>query len=105
MREEDPSGAPGGEERAYAIAKIAGINLWQAYRRSTGPTAAQPCPQPWTGPTYNFDLTARHVLPALIRKFHDAKAEGARRFTIWARARRGGSSCVVYYLLRRLPAT
>ncbi len=60
----------------YAIAKIAGIKLCQAYRRQYGRHYISVMPCNLYGPNDNFDLTTSHVLPALIRKFHEAKEEG-----------------------------
>jgi GDP-L-fucose synthase len=57
----------------YAIAKIAGIKLCQAYRRQYGCDFISAMPTNLYGPGDNFDLTSSHVLPALMRKFHDAK--------------------------------
>ncbi len=68
---------------SYAIAKIAGIKLCQAYRRQYGCDFISAMPTNLYGPNDNFDLNASHVLPALIRKFHDAKAEGRREVVIW----------------------
>src|SRR5688500_1302569 len=68
---------------AYAIAKIAGIKLCQAYRRQYGDDFISAMPTNLYGPNDNFDLTSSHVLPALIRKFHDAKESGAREAEIW----------------------
>ncbi|MFN7941377.1 MAG: GDP-L-fucose synthase [Thermoanaerobaculia bacterium] len=67
----------------YAIAKIAGIKLCQAYRRQYGCDFISAMPTNLYGPNDNFDLQSSHVLPAMIRKFHDAKAEGRRAVTIW----------------------
>jgi GDP-L-fucose synthase len=61
----------------YAIAKIAGIKLCQAYRRQYGCDFISAMPTNLYGPGDNFDLTSSHVIPALIRKFHDAKAGAA----------------------------
>ena len=58
---------------SYAIAKIAGIKLCQAYRRQYGCDFISAMPTNLYGPNDNFDLTSSHVLPAMIRKFHDAK--------------------------------
>ena len=68
---------------AYAVAKIAGIAMVQSYRRQYGFRGI--CAQPTNlfGPHDNFDLTSSHVLPALLRKFHEAKAAGAPTVTIW----------------------
>jgi GDP-L-fucose synthase len=68
---------------AYAIAKIAGIKLCQAYRTQYGDDFVSAMPTNLYGPNDNFDLTASHVLPAMIRKFHDAKAAGTREVVIW----------------------
>jgi GDP-L-fucose synthase len=68
---------------AYAIAKIAGIKLCQAYRRQFGSRFISAMPTNLYGPGDNFDLESSHVLPAMIRKFHDAKLSGAPSVTIW----------------------
>ena len=68
---------------AYAIAKIAGIKLCQAYRTQYGDDFISAMPTNLYGPNDNFDLTASHVLPAMIRKFHDAKISGTRDVIIW----------------------
>jgi len=68
---------------SYAIAKIAGIKLCQAYRAQYGDDFVSAMPTNLYGPNDNFDLTASHVLPAMIRKFHDAKAGGTREVSIW----------------------
>jgi len=68
---------------AYAIAKIAGIKLCQAYRRQYGCDFISAMPTNLYGPGDNFDLASSHVLPALIRKFHDAKAAGRGEVVIW----------------------
>ncbi|MCX7898550.1 MAG: NAD-dependent epimerase/dehydratase family protein, partial [Methylocystis sp.] len=62
----------------YAIAKIAGIMTCQAYRRQHGRRYISVMPCNLYGPNDNFDLETSHVLPALIRKFHQAKVDGAR---------------------------
>jgi GDP-L-fucose synthase len=67
----------------YAIAKIAGIKLCQAYRRQYGANFISAMPTNLYGPYDNFDLASSHVLPALIRKFHDARAAGVRQVAIW----------------------
>ena len=67
----------------YAIAKIAGLKLAQAYRRQHGCDFVSAMPTNLYGPGDNFDLTSSHVLPALIRKAHEAKAAGAASFQIW----------------------
>jgi GDP-L-fucose synthase len=68
---------------AYAIAKIAGIKLCQAYRTQYGADFISAMPTNLYGPFDNFDLNASHVLPAMIRKFHDARVAGAREVVIW----------------------
>ena len=68
---------------AYAIAKIAGIKLCQAYRTQYGSDFISAMPTNLYGPNDNFDLASSHVLPAMIRKFHDAKEEGRTEVTIW----------------------
>ena len=67
----------------YAIAKIAGIKLAQAYRRQHGRDFISAMPTNLYGPGDNFDLASSHVLPALIRKAHDAKVAGADSIEIW----------------------
>jgi len=67
----------------YAVAKIAGIKLCQAYRRQYGCNFISAMPTNLYGPHDNFDLTSSHVLPALIRKFHDAKRAGVPDVTVW----------------------
>jgi GDP-L-fucose synthase len=68
---------------AYAIAKIAGIMHVQAVRRQHGLRWISAMPTNLYGPNDNFDLTSSHVLPALIRRFHDAKAEGTSEVVLW----------------------
>lgn len=67
----------------YAIAKIAGIKLAQAYRRQHGANFISAMPTNLYGPGDNFDLNTSHVAPALIRKAHEAKLAGAESFEIW----------------------
>lgn len=67
----------------YAIAKIAGIKLCQAYRRQYGADFVSAMPANLYGPGDNFDLTTSHVLPALIRKVHEAKLRGDPEIVIW----------------------
>jgi GDP-L-fucose synthase len=67
----------------YAIAKIAGIKLCQAFRRQYGCDFISAMPTNMYGPNDNFDLQSSHVLPALIRKFHDAKQTSAPSVTCW----------------------
>jgi GDP-L-fucose synthase len=67
----------------YAIAKIAGIKLCQSYNREYGTRFICAMPTNLYGPNDNFDTTSSHVLPALLRKFHEAKLEGAASVAIW----------------------
>ena len=67
----------------YAIAKIAGIKLCQAYRQQYRRDFISAMPTNLYGPNDNFDLTSSHVLPALIRKFHDAKVTDSDTVEIW----------------------
>ncbi|KQR80214.1 GDP-L-fucose synthase [Sphingomonas sp. Leaf343] len=67
----------------YAIAKIAGIKLAQAYRRQHGRDFISAMPTNLYGPGDNFDLKSSHVLPAIIRKAHQAKRDGAETIEIW----------------------
>jgi len=68
---------------SYAIAKIAGIKLCEAYRRQYGDNFISAMPTNLYGPNDNFDLTSSHVLPALIRKFHEAKMAGHDDVVVW----------------------
>jgi GDP-L-fucose synthase len=84
MKEEDLlSGLLEPTNEPYAIAKIAGIKLCQAYRNQYGCDFISAMPTNLYGPNDNFDLTSSHVLPALVRKFHDAKVEGRSEVAIW----------------------
>ena len=67
----------------YAIAKIAGIKLCEAYRRQYGCDFISAMPTNLYGPHDNFDLESSHVLPAMIRKFHDARIAGQKEVVIW----------------------
>jgi GDP-L-fucose synthase len=67
----------------YAVAKIAGIKMCQAYRRQYGSDFISAMPTNIYGPNDNYDLQGSHVLPALIRKFHEAKAANASTITCW----------------------
>jgi GDP-L-fucose synthase len=68
---------------AYAIAKIAGLKLAQAYRAQHGFPAIALMPTNLYGPGDNFDLESSHVLPAMIRRFHEARLAGAPAVTLW----------------------
>ena len=67
----------------YAIAKIAGIKLCDAYRSQYGCNFISVMPTNLYGPNDNYDLNNSHVLPALIRKFHEAKKSGAKEIVMW----------------------
>lgn len=67
----------------YAVAKIAGIKLCQAYRRQYGCNFISAMPTNLYGPNDNFDLESSHVLPAMIRRFHDAKESGVDEVEVW----------------------
>lgn len=67
----------------YAIAKIAGLKMCQAYRRQYDFPAISLMPTNLYGPNDNFDLSSSHVLPALLRKFHEAKLAGAPDVVVW----------------------
>jgi GDP-L-fucose synthase len=67
----------------YAIAKIAGIKLCQAYRRQYGRDFISAMPTNLYGPGDSYDLETSHVIPALLRKAHEAKLSGAPSFTVW----------------------
>ena len=77
------SGALEPTNESYAIAKIAGIKLCQAYRKQYGDDFISAMPTNLYGPNDNFDLTSSHVLPALMRKFHDAKEDGRDEVVVW----------------------
>ena len=67
----------------YAVAKIAGIKMAQAYRKQHGFNAISLMPTNLYGPGDRFDPASSHVLPALIRKFHEAKTEGSQEVVLW----------------------
>ncbi len=67
----------------YAIAKIAGIKMCEAYRDQYGCNFISAMPTNLYGPNDNYDLNNSHVLPALIRKFHEAKVEGKKEVVVW----------------------
>ncbi len=73
----EPTNAP------YAIAKISGLQLVQAYRRQYGHTWISLMPTNLYGPNDNFDLESSHVLPALLRRFHEAKTNNLSSVTLW----------------------
>ena len=67
----------------YALAKIVGIRLCQAYRKQHGRDWISAMPTNLYGPGDNYDLASSHVLPALLRKFHEAKRAGAKEVVVW----------------------
>jgi GDP-L-fucose synthase len=71
----------------YAIAKIASLKMCQAYRKQYGRRYVSIMPCNLYGPNDNFDLTSSHVLPALMRKFHEAKAGGRGEAVVWGSGR------------------
>jgi len=84
MKEEDLlSGPLEPTNEPYAIAKIAGIKMCQAYNRQYGTCFISVMPTNLYGPNDNFDLDTSHVLPALIRKIHEAKLASAKEVIIW----------------------
>lgn len=84
MREEALlTGLPEPTNEPYAIAKIAGIKLCESYRRQYGSNFISATPTNLYGPNDNFNLDDSHVLPALIRKFHEARVKGQRDVEIW----------------------
>lgn len=74
----------------YSVAKLAGIKLCQAYRQQYGFNAICALPTNLYGPNDHFDLESGHVVPAMLRRFHEAKVAGAREVVVWGtgRARR-----------------
>jgi GDP-L-fucose synthase len=68
---------------AYAIAKIAGLKLCEAYRRQYGADFISAMPTNLYGPGDNYDLAKSHVIPAMLRKVHEAKRSGAAEIVIW----------------------
>ena len=77
------SGALETSNKPYAVAKIAGIITCQSYNRQYGTNFISVMPTNIYGPNDNFDLQNSHVLPALIRKFHEAKAIGQKEIILW----------------------
>ena len=72
---------------AYAVAKIAGIKMCQSYNRQHGTNFVSVMPTNLYGPNDNFDLMGSHVLPALMRKFHEAKESGSAEVVVWGSGR------------------
>ena len=73
----EPTNAP------YALAKISGLQLVEAYRRQFGHSWISLMPTNLYGPNDNFDLESSHVLPALLRRFHEAQAQEKKEVTLW----------------------
>ncbi len=69
--------------RAYAVAKIAGVEMCRSYNRQYGARCLAAMPTNLYGPGDNYDLAGAHVLPALLRKMHEAKVAGVERVSIW----------------------
>ena len=76
-----------GTNDAYAVAKIAGIKMCEAYRRQYGSDFRSAMPTNLYGPNDNFDLESSHVLPALLRKFHHAVVNGDTKVPVWGSGR------------------
>ncbi|ACS54747.1 GDP-L-fucose synthase [Rhizobium sp. WSM1325] len=72
---------------AYAIAKIAGVKLCESYNRQYGTRYVSGMPTNLYGPNDNYDLDSSHVMPALIRKVHEAKIRGDRQLVVWGSGR------------------
>jgi GDP-L-fucose synthase len=72
---------------SYALAKISGLKLVQAYRKQYGRKWISAMPTNLYGPGDNFDPDSSHVLPAMIRRFHEAKCHGANRVSVWGTGR------------------
>ncbi len=77
------TGALEPSNQAYALAKIAGIFMCQSYNEQYGTNFISAMPTNLYGPNDNFDLEKAHVLPAMIRKFHEAKVNGLKEITLW----------------------
>ena len=88
IREEALLGGPlEPTNEAYAVAKIAGIKMCQSYNRQYGTNFVSVMPTNLYGPNDNFDLMSSHVLPALMRKFHEAKESGSPEVVVWGSGR------------------
>src|SRR5260370_1491707 len=84
MKEEDLlTGVLEATNEPYAIAKIAGIKMCSAYNRQYGTNFLSAMPTNLYGPGDNYDAQNSHVLPALIRKAHEAKIQGLEKITVW----------------------
>ena len=87
----------------YAIAKIAGIKLCESYNQQHGTGYFSVMPTNLYGPNDNYDLQNSHVLPALIRKAHEAKANGQSEMVVWAAGIPGGSFST--WMIWQMPAS
>lgn len=88
MKEEHLLGGPlEPTNRAYAVAKIAGVELCWSYNRQHGTRFLAAMPTNLYGPGDHYDLQTSHVLPALLRKVHEAKQRGERQVTLWGSGR------------------
>jgi GDP-L-fucose synthase len=81
------TGALESTNEAYAVAKIAGIRMCESYRRQHGSDFRSAMPTNLYGPSDNFDLESGHVLPALLRKFHQAAINGDQIVSVWGSGR------------------
>jgi GDP-L-fucose synthase len=81
------TGALESTNEAYAVAKIAGIRMCESYRRQHGCDFRSAMPTNLYGPSDNFDLESGHVLPALLRKFHQAAINGDQIVSVWGSGR------------------
>ena len=87
---------------AYALAKISGLKYCEFLNRQYGTDYISAMPTNLYGPNDNYHPTHSHVLPALIRRFHEAKVSGATEVTCWEPARRCASSYM--WMILRMPA-
>lgn len=81
------TGVPEPTNRSYAVAKIAGVQMCEAFNHQHGVRYLPVMPTNLYGPRDNYDLETSHVVPALIRKIHEAKAGGAPRVAVWGSGR------------------
>ena len=72
---------------AYAVAKIAGVKMCESYNRQYGTSYVSVMPANLYGPNDDYDLESCHVIPALLRKAHEAKVRGSREFVVWGTGR------------------
>lgn len=86
----------------YAVAKIAGIKLCESYKRQYGRDYRSVMPTNLYGENDNFHPENSHVIPALMRRFHEAKLSNAAEVVVWGSARRCASFCMWTIWLRRV---